>query len=113
MKRKLFGSLLYTALLCFVMCTAVKAEDMPMTEEEIFCVQEGCSFETEAEEAFITAEEEGYLEEDALIVAEEDGILESAGETVDIDENHFPDAKFLAYVKENIDEDGEIGRAHV
>ena len=97
MKRKLFGGLLFTAMLCFIMCTVVMAEDVPMTEEEITYVEESFSVETEAEEELIVAEEEEeFLEADGLVEDEE--ILEAAE---DFSFNTaIPDSTFQTFLKE-------------
>ena len=90
MKRKLFGGLLFTAVMCLIMCTVVMAEDVPMTEEEIINVEESFSVETEAEEVLIVAEEEEFLEADGLV--EDDEVLEAA-EDFDFD-TAIPDPAF-------------------
>ena len=97
MKRKLFGGLLFTAMLCFIMCTVVMAEDVPMTEEEITYVEESFSVETEAEEELIVAEEEEeFLEADGLVEDEE--ILEAAE---DFSFNTaIPDSTFQTFLKD-------------
>ena len=97
MKRKLFGGLLFTAVMCLIMCTVVMAEDVPMTEEEITYVEESFSVETEAEEELIVAEEEEeFLEADGLVEDEE--ILEAAE---DFSFNTaIPDPAFQTFLKE-------------
>ena len=100
MKRKLFDGLLCTAMLCLIMCTVVMAEDMPMTEEEISYMEEDYSFETEAEEALIIAEEDEYLEEDAMIAAEDEEFLEAADMDKSFNEA-FPDDDFRNYLISN------------
>ena len=65
---------------------SVFAEDVPMTEEEVY-FEEDISVETEEDEEFIVAEEneelivaeeDEFLEEDALIAAEDDEELQVA-----------------------------------
>ena len=103
MRSKLFGCLLYTSLACLIAGTSVMAEDVPMTEEELFYFEqdyaEDYALETE-EEALIVAEEEEYLEEDALIAAEDEEFLEAADADKDFNEA-FPDDDFRNYLISN------------
>ena len=113
MKRKLFDGLLCTAMLCLIMCTATVAEDVPMTEEEIFYSEEDFSFEedysveTEAEEERILAEEEGILDADGLV--EEEEVLEAASDgDVTINAATFPDASFRAFLRRTYADGGDV-----
>lgn len=69
MKRKQPGALLCAVMLCLFTCTAIFAEEIPVTEDEIFSVE--ADYASEAEEETLIAEEwEACPAADDLIVDE-------------------------------------------